>query len=52
MKHHPKKKKKVRLTGIRKFKREVKEIVHACLIDIEYYIVADLVKHYKKRERK
>lgn len=48
---HPKLKlkKQVRLTGARKLKVDVKEIVHACLLDIEWYIVDDVMRYLKKR---
>jgi len=48
---HPKLKirKKVRLTEIRKFKSEIREIVHDCLLDIEWYIVDDVMRYLKKR---
>ena len=44
-------KKKVRVTRIRKLKQAIKEVVHNCLIDIEWYIVNDTIKLLKKRER-
>ena len=42
-------KKKVRLTAIRKFKQNIKEIVHDCLLDIEWYIVDDIMRQLKKQ---
>ncbi len=41
--------KKTRLTAIRKLKLEVKDIVHSCLLDIEWYIVDDIMKMLKKK---
>jgi len=45
---HLKVKKKVRLASIKRLKQNVKEIVHDALLDIEYYIVDDIMKHLKK----
>jgi len=42
-------KKRVRLTDIRKTKQEVKDIIHAGLIDIEWYLVDDIMRYFKKR---
>jgi len=41
-------KKKVRLASIKKLKNNIREIVHDCLLDIEYYIIDDIMKHLKK----
>lgn len=48
---HPKlrTKKKVRLTNIRKTNQEIKEIIHAGLIDIEWYLAKDVMNYLKKR---
>ena len=48
---HPKLriKKKARLKELRKFKLDIKEIVHDCLLDIEGYIVTDILNHLKKK---
>lgn len=49
---HPKlrtRKKKVRLTNIRKTKKDITEIVDDCLQDIRWYIVRDIVNYLKKR---
>jgi len=40
---------KTKITGIRKFRKEVEEIVHDCLMDIKWYIVDDLTKMFKKK---
>ena len=40
---------KIRIKAMRKFKREIKEIVHDCLLDIEWYIVDDILKYLKKQ---
>lgn len=47
---HPilKLKKKTKLKGIRKIKNEIRGVVHACLLDIEDYIVSDLMNYLKK----
>ena len=42
-------KKKVKITELRKFKQEVREIVHDCLLDIQNYIVEDIMRYLKKR---
>ena len=42
-------KKRVKLDSVRKLKNEVREIIHDCLMDIEWYIVDDMMKHLKKR---
>jgi len=42
-------KKKIRVKAIRKFKSEIKEIVHDCLLDIESYIVEDFMRYLKKK---
>jgi len=41
--------KKVKITELRKFKQEVREIVHDCLLDIQNYIVDDVMRYLKKR---
>ena len=41
-------KKKVRVAGIKRLKNNIKEIVHYCLLDVEPYIVNDIMKHLKK----
>lgn len=41
--------KKGRVKAIRKFKREITEIVGDCLEDIKWYIVDDLMKYFKKQ---
>ena len=41
--------KKARITGARKVKQDIKEIVHGCLLDIEWYIVDDIMHYLKKR---
>ena len=41
--------KKVKITELRKFKQEVREIVHDCLLDIQNYIVEDIMRYLKKR---
>jgi len=48
---HPKLriKKKARLKELRKFKLDIREIVHDCLLDIEGYIVDDIMVHLKKK---
>lgn len=46
---HLKINKKAKLKGIRKLKIDIKEIVHDCLVDIEPYIVDDLMRYFKKR---
>ena len=48
---HPKLKikKKIKITNIRKFKNEVKETVHYCLMDIEPYLVNDVMFLLKKK---
>lgn len=43
-------KKKTRLKELRRFKIDIKEIVHDCLLDIESYIVDDIMNYLKKRE--
>jgi len=47
---HPvlKLKKKTKLKGIRKIKNEIREIVHDCLLDIEDYILNDIMSYLKK----
>ena len=50
MKRPPKIKKTTRVTGTRKLKQEIKSVVHDCLIDIEWYIVTDLMRYLKKRK--
>jgi len=42
-------KKKVKVPQIRKFKQDIKETVHACLLDIEKYIVDDVISMLKKK---
>jgi len=49
MKRPPKKKKKVRLTGLRRLKQKIKDAVHACHVDIEYYIVNDIMRLLKRQ---
>ncbi len=46
---HLKIKKHTKLTGVKKLKHDIKEIVHSCLLDIEWYIVEDVLKYLKKR---
>ncbi len=41
--------KKIRIKAIRKFKNTITEIVGDCLEDIKWYIVDDLMKHFKKQ---
>jgi len=41
-------KKKVRLASIKRLKNNIKEVVHNCLLDIEKYIVEDVMKCLKK----
>ena len=41
--------KKNRLRGIRKIKIEIKDVVHDCLLDIENYIVEDIMSILKKK---
>ena len=42
-------KKKVKITQIRKLKKEVREVIHDCLLDIEEYIVNDIMIMLKKK---
>ena len=42
-------KKKIRIKAIRKFKQNIKEIVHDCLLDIEWYICEDIFRYLKKQ---
>ena len=42
-------KKKVRISQIRKLKQEVKSVVHDGLLDIEKYIVDDIMIMLKKK---
>lgn len=42
-------KRKIKLKGIRKLKKDISEIVRDCLLDIERYIVDDVVLYLKKR---
>jgi len=48
---HPKLRinRKVRITRVKKLKKELHDIVGWCLDDIRYYIVDDLLKYMKKR---
>ncbi len=50
---HPKLKfrinKRKKITEVRKFKQDIKEIVHDCLLDIEGYIVNDIMRLLRKR---
>lgn len=41
-------KKKVKLSGIKRLKSLIREDVHACLKDIEPYIVNDFIRRLKK----
>ncbi len=41
--------KKMRIKGVRKLKSEVNLIVGACLEDIRWYIVEDILKYLKKK---
>lgn len=45
----PIKKKTKKINGIRKKRYEIKELVHDCLVDIEWYIVDDIMRYLKKR---
>ena len=42
-------KKKIRISQIRKFKQAMKNIVKDNLLDIEPYIVNDMIKYLKKK---
>jgi len=51
---HPKLKqlrlnRKMKVTEIRKFKRDLNELVEDCLVDIRWYIVDDIMKYLKRR---
>lgn len=48
---HPKLRlnKTTKIKEVRKFKQDIKEVVHDCLIDIEPYIVNDILHYLKKR---
>jgi hypothetical protein len=48
---HPKLRlrRKAKITGYKKFKQEVTEIVEDCLKDIRWYIVDDIMRYMKKR---
>jgi len=41
--------KKIKQTIIRRIKKEISEIVHDCLIDIQPYIVRDILMLLQKR---
>jgi len=41
--------KKIRIKAIRRFKQGIKEIVHDCLLDIEWYIVDDIMRYLRKQ---
>lgn len=41
--------KKVRIVGIKRLKKNIDEIVHNCLIDIKPYIVKDIMIMLKKQ---
>jgi hypothetical protein len=41
-------KKKIRTIGVKRLKSLVRAEVHACLLDIEWYIVDDIMKLLKK----
>ena len=41
-------KKKVRIAGIKRLKNNIKELIHQGLLDIEPYIVIDVMKYLKK----
>lgn len=47
---HPqlKLRKKVIKVGVKRFKGLVKDVVHDCLMDIEWYLVEDIIKLLKK----
>lgn len=46
---HLKLNRKKRLTGVKKLKNELTQIVRACLLDIEWYIIDDILKYLKKQ---
>lgn len=48
---HPKLRlnKKLKITAVRKLKIEITELVHDALLDIEKYIVNDVIQLLKKR---
>lgn len=48
---HPKLRlnKKLKITAVRKLKIEIAELVHDALLDIEKYIVNDVIQLLKKR---
>ena len=41
-------KKKVRILGVKRLKNLIREDVHYCLLDIEPYIIADIMRRLKK----
>ena len=40
---------KAKITGVKKLRLDIREVVHDCLLDIENYIVNDLLNLLKKK---